>query len=280
MADPEIPSTSGAVQRVAHSNKAVTSNELNRVERLLAQVEAKSVALVPYGYWNQPQAQTTKSNTWAIATVLGGIWLSSLALVIVNLSYKHSSQIAESGVTTTPLVIHSPSDLQDQKTTESVGDLAKALVSSSHRLNRIEVTLEKSHQDLQQLEKRRNAEAMKMVPPKPEAISAEIKKIAVTAASSHPDATATGAPPSKSALDDASAETPYRVLSIKPTDAAIPHKAADGTITYWLVARGAFMELARVQPIAVTADGVVIHNLEDGKNYTLTRQGDWRDAEW
>ena len=39
-------------------------------------------------------------------------------------------------------------------------------------------------------------------------------------------------------------------------------------------------ELVRVQPIAVVADGIVIHNLDHGKNYTLSRHGEWQNVEW
>lgn len=293
VANPETPATQETARAVIDRNNTVLE-QVDRVEQLMTQLEAKSVALVPYGYWNEPQTQAKRSNTWVIAAVLGFIWLSSLALAVAYFSYRHSSQVAERELPSTPTVISSPSDQQDRKTAESVDQLTEALVSSSNRLNRIEAILEKSNLDLQQLKTKVGSEGTNTVTRQSEAAPVEINNAATTSASTFGkanqnaaaalaanEATALALKPALNALNaPAPPKATYQVLSVKPTDAAVPHKADDGTIDYWLVAHGAFKELAKVQPIAISADGVVIHNLEDGKNYTLTRQGEWRNAEW
>jgi hypothetical protein len=282
---------------------------INRIEHLLEHLEANSTALVPYGYWNQLQPQAKKSNNWLIATMLGCIWLSTLALAIAYLSYRHSSQIAGIGVVASPSAIPSSPDPLYQQNVGSVDHLVRALVNSSDRLNNIEAAQKMSNQHLQQLIRKMNTEETRTVTTPPlrprtqtKADSAAVTRFDDTAirlrrsrtetkvssetvtASSPAIPVETGVPDSESPLEDPSMKTlpkaPYRVLSIKPTDGAISHKAADGTIDYWLVPRGVFKELSKVVPIDVAADGVVVHNLADGKNYTLTRQGEWRDAEW
>lgn len=293
IANPEAPATKETAQAVLNPNSAAF-NQVDRVEQLLAQLEAKSSALVPYGYWNRPQAPAKTSNNWAIAAVLGCIWLSSLALAVGYFSDRHSLQVAERDVHTTPLVIAPPSDQQDQKTAESVSRLTKALVNSSDRLDRIEAVVQKSNLDLQQLKTKADSERTKTITRQPNVVPVEMNNAAMASASTLAKANQNAVVPlvanqaaasaPKSSLDTSSVAAPpkqtYPVLSVKPTDAAIPHKAADGTIDYWLVARGVFKELYKVQPIAIAAEGVVIYSLEDGKNYLLTRQGEWRNAEW
>jgi len=290
LADPSTPADQETPEAVSNHNNAT---RMDRVEQLLAQLETKPVALVPNGYWNQAQAQPNRSNQWAIAAVLACIWLSSLALAIAYFSYKHSSQVADRDVLTTPLVIAPPSDQQVQKTTESVSQLTKALLNSSIRLNHMEAVLQKSNLDLQRLKTKVSSEETKTIIRQPEAVPVAINNAAAsdsTLGKAKQDAAVTlalnqvAASALKPSLSAPSVAGPpkatYQVLSVKPTDAAIPHKAADGTIDYWLVAHGAFKDLHKVQPIAIAADGIVVHSLEDGKNYTLTRQGDWRKAEW
>lgn len=292
MANPEAPAPKETAQAFLNHNSAAF-NQVDRVEQLLAQLEAKSAALVPYGYWNQPQTPAKTSNNWAIAAVLGSIWLSSLALAVAYFSNGHSSQVAERDVHTTRFVISPPSDPQDQKTAESVNRLTNALANSSNRLNQIEAVVQKSNLDLQQLKTKADSERTKTITRQPNALPVEINDAAMASASTlvkanqpvvTPVANQAAALAPNSSLSTPSVLAPpkqaYSVLSVKPTDAAIPHKAADGTIDYWLVARGVFKDLYKVQPIAIAAEGVVIYSLEDGKNYLLTRQGEWRNAEW
>jgi hypothetical protein len=287
VANPETSPTKETVQPISPTTNVATSDQVNRVERLLTQLEAKSMAVVTYGYWNQPQVQAKKSNTWLIAAALGCIWLSTLALAIAYFSYKNSSQVAERGLAATPLSVPSLTATQAQKTAESMERLGQLLLTSSGRLNKVEAATEKSNHDLQQLKSKMNTERAKAVPTPPKAEPTESGANVATAVANplgtpvaNSVATLVVNPPIAAPSAGASPKNPNRVLSIKPTDAAIPHKAADGTIDYWLVARGAFKELAKVQPIAISADGIVVHNLEDGKNYTLTRQGEWRNSEW
>lgn len=289
--NPETPATEHQAADANHT----ALNQVDRVEQLIAKLETQSLALVPYGYWNQSQPQVKRSSEWLIAALLGCLWLSSLALAVVYLSSRHSSQVSERDVPTRPRVISAASDQQDLKTSESVNNLTEALENSSSRLDRIEAALQRSDQDFLQLKTRVGREATKPISRETEAVPLESKREAANSllapigksnqnSPAAPVANQAAAPapsplpsaPSVQALPNTTAP----VLSIKPTDSAIPHKSDDGSIDYWLVARGAFKELARVQPIAVVADGVVIHNLDDGKDYRLSRQGEWQNVEW
>lgn len=245
----------------AAANGSETINEVNRVERLLSQLEARSMALVPYGYGSLREVSARKSNTGLVAGILVAIWLTTLVLAVAYIRYVgHSPLGTDRASAATPLVINPDSDPQDQKVAASVDHLAKALVSSSQRMNELQAAVEKSNRDLQ--------------------------KIATKVTSDHttaPPAVDFNADESKDASVSATVEPNipknwHKVLDVKPTDTAVPHKSADGSIDYWLVPRGADASLNKVLPIGTSAEGVVVHNLEDGKDYTLTPSGEWRNG--
>ncbi len=247
-----------AVRAAASNNVGVTNkDETNRVEQLLAQLEARSMALVPYVYKAPTEEPAKKANVWPVAGGLLCLWLSTLLLGISYISFKRPAPVpvVERITTAAPLVIPSVPDQQEQNVANSVDHLAKALAASSERLNQIEVELEKSNRDMRHLATKVNSGQTATIP-----ASAEI---AVS--------------PAPSVTDSSLTKRPYPVMELKPTDAATPHRTADGSIDYWLVARSADKEPAKVLPVATSADGVVIYNLEDGKNYTLTPQGEWHN---
>ena len=287
---PEATATRPTSQANVNPN-STAANQVDRVEQLLAQLEAKSVALVPYGYWNQAQTQENRSSNWIIVTVLGCLWLLSLALVFAYSTYRHSPRVTERNVSTTPLVISPPFDQQDQKTVPSANNLTKALRESSKRLNHIEAALQKSNQDLQQLRTKVGSEVKSRATTlQPETLPVDSNQAATISAITRGKTKQNATLPSDANQTDAFASRPTpdmpntptapvttsQGLLVRPTDTAVPHRAADGTIEFWLVTRGASPKLHRVQPIAITKGGIVIYCLEDGKKYTLTRQGDWR----
>jgi hypothetical protein len=150
------------------------------------------------------------------------------------------------------LLIAPEPDPQKQK----VDYLAKALVSSSQRVNELQAAVERSNRDLQRIATKVDGDGGK-------AISPTVKSDAVESAAS-------------SAIPEANLpKNWHRVLEIKPTESAVPHKSADGTIDYWLVPRGADQAPSKVLPIGTSAEGVVVHNLDDGRDYTLTPSGEW-----
>lgn len=151
LANCETPPIQEPVPLGGSLNTAVALNDLKRVEKLLLQLEAKSVALIPDGYWISPQAQAKKSHTWLIAVVICCTWLATLVLAIAYFSYQHGSPGAETRVVATPFEILAPPDAQNQKPAESVDHFAKALANSSDRFNKIETALAKSNRELQQL---------------------------------------------------------------------------------------------------------------------------------
>ncbi len=126
--------------------------EAVRVERILAQLEARSKALVPYGYGSLRAPAPRKSNNALLAGVLVALWLSSLVLSVAYIRYIGRSPFAaDRTAATAPLVIAPESDTQEQKVAASVDHLTKALVKSFERMNRLDAAVQKSKRDLQKI---------------------------------------------------------------------------------------------------------------------------------
>jgi hypothetical protein len=236
------------------ASNAQPSDEANRVERLLNQLEARSMALVPYGYGTLREIPVQKPNTALIAGVLVILWLSSVALAIAYIRYANPAPISDRAAA--PLVIPGEADPQEQKVARSVDHLAKALISSSERMNELQAAMERSNLDLQRI-------ASKVSEGPKAASAAPINDAAVTT-------------PAAGLAAEALPKNWHKVLDIKPTEAAVPHKGGDGLIDYWLVQRGADTAPVKILPIGTSPEGVVIHSLDDGKDYTLTPAGEWR----
>jgi hypothetical protein len=177
-------------------------------------------------------------------------------LAIAYIRYNRPGPLADHAQSGTALLIPSETDPQEQKVASSVDHLAKALVSSSQRMDELQAVMERNNRDLQRI-------ATKVTDrPKPET------------ATSKGAGTDTAATPG----EDAVPKNWHRILEIKPTESAVAHKSDDGTIDYWLVPRGPELVQTKVLPIGTSAEGVVVHNLEDGKDYTLTPSGEWRNG--
>jgi uncharacterized phage infection (PIP) family protein YhgE len=70
-------------------------------------------------------------------------------------------------------------------------------------------------------------------------------------------------------------------------DASIPmpagtlgHQNSQGELDYWLVFRvlPSGERAVKVKPYGTSSFGVKVHNIEDGRDYTLTPQGEWVNA--
>jgi len=250
-ADPDEP----VLQEESESPPVQPLDEVTRVERLLSQLEARSMALVPYGYGTLRELPVKKANTTLLAGILVAIWLSTVVLAIAYIRYNRPGQLADRALTGTPLLIPSEADPQEQKVASSVDHLAKALVSSSQRMDELQAVMERNNRDLQRIATK--------VTDRPKAETATSKG----------EETASAVPG-----EDAVPKNWHRILEIKPTESAVAHKSDDGTIDYWLVPRGPDQVQTKVLPIGTSAEGVVVHNLEDGKDYTLTPSGEWRNG--
>ncbi len=232
--------------------------EVARVEALLTQLEARSRALVPYGYGTlRESTPPRRSNNGPLALVLIGIWLSSLVLIVAYMKYvAHSPIFSEPAVAPPTIALAPDPEPQTTKVASSVNQLAQAVVTSSERLNQLQAAVERSNRDLQRI-----AGKVNTAPAAPKVVDDSLTTVTVPTAES-------------AALP----KNWHRVLEVKPTESAVAHKGADGSIDYWLVQRGADPSPSKVLPIGTSPDGVVVHNLEDGKDYTLTPSGEWRSA--
>jgi hypothetical protein len=193
-----------------------------------------------------------------MAVLLVAIWLSTVVLAIVYIRYNRPDPLAERAGAPAPLVISGDADPQEQKVASSVDHLAKALVSSSARLNELQAAMERSNRDLQRIASKVGEH------PKGAAIATKVERADFL--------------PPPIAEEASLPKNWHKILDIKPAESAVAHKSDDGTIDYWLVPRGAEQVQTKVLPIGTSAEGVVIHNLEDGKDYTLTPNGEWRNG--
>jgi hypothetical protein len=236
----------------------IQADEVTRVERLLTQLEARSMALVPYAYGTLREPPPRRMNTAVIAGVMATIWLSTVFLAVTYIRYNRPPvQLVDRAAPVTPLLIPASPDPQEQRVASSVDHLAKALLSSSERMTALQVAMERSNRDLQRIATKvseRSKPAPAIVP------------------------TAAGTDTSLATGRETLPKNWHKVLDIKPTESAVAHRAVDGTVDYWIVQRGADRAEAKVLSIGTSPDGVVIHNLEDGKDYTLTPSGEWRNS--
>lgn len=61
--------------------------------------------------------------------------------------------------------------------------------------------------------------------------------------------------------------------SIPTVKGAYAHTNAMGQIDYWKIDHDG--RTFRVQPFQILADGIRVHNIEDGRDYTITMSGEW-----
>jgi len=236
-------------------------DEAVRVERILTQLEARSQALVPYGYGAIREPVSRRPSNALLAGVLVALWLTSLILAVAYIRYVgHSPFAADRAAAAPSLVIAPESDPQAQKVAASVDHLAKALVSSSERMSQLQAAVDKSKRDLEKIARKVGTEQ-------------DVTKVTVPAARTE---IAMDAP--VDVVEPTIPKNWHRVLNVKPTDAATPHKGADGLVDYWLVPRNGEGSPTKVLPIGTSADGVLVHNLDDGKDYTLTSNGEWKNG--
>ncbi len=92
------------------ANSAQTLEEVQRVERLLAQLEARSMALVPYGYGNLREVPAPRrSNTPLLAGVLVAVWLTTMILGVAYIRYVgHSPFSTEAAAPPTVTIAPEP----------------------------------------------------------------------------------------------------------------------------------------------------------------------------
>ncbi|MGA2099392.1 MAG: hypothetical protein ABSH39_24195 [Candidatus Acidiferrum sp.] len=229
-----------------------------RLERLLSQLEARSMALVPYGYGTVREPPAKSSNTALVASILVAIWLTTVVLTVAYIRYSRPAEPIYRASPATPLLIPSEADPQEQKVARSVDHLAKALVSSSQRMDELQRAMDRNNRGLQRITTRAGGRQ---------------KAAAATITAEGTETALASAPAEGSVLKNW-----HKVLEIKPSESAVPHKSDDGTIDYWLVPRGAEQVQTKVLPVGTSPEGVVVHNLEDGKDYTLTPSGEWRTS--
>jgi hypothetical protein len=109
----------------------ISSFDLDRAERILKQLEARSVALVKYGHHPSPRVRPSGSDKSAIGSALAALWLSTLALAYFFISdhvqWKAGDQVSVTG-----------------KRVISGSQIAKTLASSSRRPSRLEATAKRS----------------------------------------------------------------------------------------------------------------------------------------
>jgi len=285
---PLAQATAPTILPLPNAQNTYSFNAENRIDRLLAQLENNPLALVPYGHGRRLEPTTEKTNALVIVLGLGCIWVSIVALGFVYFYSENPSKASESIVAEPRMSLSSNS--RDQNTADIADRLSEVLISSSIRLNEMEKSLNQSGEDLQRVKTDLRSRVTRNNQTKATIVHAEslpknqptVANPTVTSVLISPAANAVVPPITNSGREPLSTERPstlpYQVLLMRPTNSATPHNGSDGNIDYWLVSRGV-LGMAKVLPIAVASNGIVVHNLVDGKNYTLTRQGQWHDVQ-
>jgi hypothetical protein len=231
---PTLPQTKSGIHYYDHTETAPSTalspvgvlamgnmppvDDTGRVERLLAQLEDRSKALVPYGYYgNLQQNAGRQSNTTLIACTMAALWLGTLVFALAYLRYaSYSSQIADQRPVAASRVISSTPDPQEEEVTaaNSVDRLVNALLSSSQLLNQLEAAMERSNQDQRRM-------ATKITP-------APLQSVAPNAESADAATMATG-----ESQDGPVPGNARRMIDIKPPiKDTLAHRGADGNTDY------------------------------------------------
>jgi len=311
-------SAAATAERASATNGTLSLDTAVRVERLLGQLEVQSMALALYRKAT-PEDRPSKPSIGVLIGTLVALSLTILALAVLYIvSEARSTQLVEGVPTPQSLVIPSVPDHSAGRAAELFDQLTRELIGISSRIGHVETELQKSNYDFSHTRARPNAklpaatrsEGATHAETTAPAVAPSVASIAIPAttrltfgiaplvptsapavpATAHAILEAPSVPfPSTAAVQPpVTASVPkgpviknqYEVLKTRPTLAAKEHKDVFGNIDYWTVPRPGQQGTVNVVPIDLSADGVVVRNLEDGKNYTLTPQGEWRKAEW
>lgn len=232
----DVTSLADRIRVEGQSFKPSSPVDLDRVERLLNHLEARSMALAKYGYAHSPRSSRPASNKVTLLAVLLALWLSVVGSFFVYVRLTSGKQsIRQDSIAGGRIISPMPSR-EERKAVGSFDHLAKSLASPSKKLNQLEAKLELSKKGLQ-----------RMASPAIES-------------------------PAAAALSDSNG-----VRQIQPSDSAVPHKNAEGTVDYWVLPHGPRnSSSARIFFVGKVANGVVVRSLEDNSYYTLTPKGEWR----
>jgi hypothetical protein len=228
--------------------------QLDRIRRLIVQLEAQPTASV-LSDCHRLDITPGPRNKALLVLALTAVWLSALSLALAWIPLTgNASQTVEQISLHTQRLIPFPHESQNRNGFTLVGQRARASATSSVRLDRT-----KKSTNLRGDDPRRGQERVM-----PQSTSAKGKS---------PKLQSTSVAASE-AVGRSEASDPLR--DTKPTESAVAHTAPNGTIDYWMLPHGPFFsDPARVVPIGRSPNGVYVHNLEDGRNYRLTRSGDW-----
>jgi hypothetical protein len=194
---------------------------------------------------------------------------------------KHDSALAETSSSRTRSLLN----LSDAITNEnakisnlnnSVEGLTKSLAQSTFQINGVSGELQAGQSEMYGFEMRlRGVQAILRNPPEVKTRALEPAPVPRNGGRSVSERTVlSGASLSK------------RRIHLHPVDLSIPlpasfvaHRNAQQEIDYWIVPRvGSSGEAAvRVQPYGVGPFGLLVHGIDDEKDYVLTEQGGWTE---
>jgi hypothetical protein len=146
--------------------------------------------------------------------------------------------------------------------TGSLQTLASAVASSSIRANGIEAGLERSRRDLRRIESKLYNDEMQF---KADASATEAKP-----------------PQNLAALAAKRSSHHHEIASeLQPLAGTVVARDSNSKATYWLVPRESLgvLHMITALPIAAHPLGVVVHDVEDGKDYVVTQSGVWLRAD-
>jgi hypothetical protein len=256
-------------------NPTVTArlSESARLERLILQLESiavalesPSVAVVPYQHYRLgSEVSKRSSKPFIIGGTLIASWLGVTALSVAYFRHsadvmpamQHAAHSASHGVS-------APVESAERAPVQSGKALTNTAGFSSAHLNRAQTA-----------PKLIAKEPAQFVTPKrqPTPFVAQAQIAApqtVVLPLPDPD------PPISQPVGSANW---HQIINMKPCATAVAHHTAEGELDYWLVPRnGEKFSMAKVLSVGTNAEGVMVHNIDDGKDYTLTAAGEWKNG--
>jgi len=252
---------------------AARLSESARLERLILQLEStavalesSSVALVPFHHYRLgSEVSKRTSKPLVIGSTLVISWLGVTALSVAY--FRHSADVVpatQHAVYPTSQIVSASLESTERAPAHPSKAIINAAGSSSVQLKPAQTAPTLTAKEPAQFVTPKRQ-------PTPSAVQAQIAATpAVVLPLPDPD------PPIAQPMGSANW---HQIISMKPCATATAHHTAEGELDYWFVPRnGEKSAMSKVLSVGTNAEGVIVHNIDDGKDYTLTSAGEWKNG--
>lgn len=268
--EPSRPKRSEAILPAVNTNtNPPPTIESLILQRLLAELEARATTRFPAPYLAE-QVQPTRRTGWFRAQ-LALLWLLSIILCIFVVKYfdrETTAQIADPAQTRSITKLTATINDQNKQFSrmfDSIQQLTSAMASSSLRTTAMQAILKRLSGGLNQTEPQPTREKIEFSPTTPPVVK-------MTPPQPFRE------PPRMEIFPSVHHHRP--IGDVVAMDNVVVHHNPAGIMDYWLVPRivSDVRTMTKVVPIAQTTIGVLVHNVEETKDYIVTPSGDWLAA--